>query len=96
MSSSTSPSSSPWGDQPLGSFRVAGEHVQPIALPGEDDVSAQLAVSVLPDAEYWVTVTSALRSAAPSTWSGSAESRSGSPLGEPFAQPAKRLVDLPE
>jgi hypothetical protein len=39
------------------------------------------AVSVLPDADYWVTVTSALRSAAASTWSASAESRSGSPLG---------------
>ena len=31
----------------------------PIALPGEDDVSAQPAVSLLPDAEYGVTVTSA-------------------------------------
>jgi hypothetical protein len=30
------------GDQPLRSFRVAGEHVQPIALPGEDDVGVQL------------------------------------------------------
>jgi hypothetical protein len=94
MSSSTSTSSSR-RSQPLGSFRVAGEHVQPIALPGEDDVGVQLrglgaaGCGLLGDCHQRTPLRGSehlVRVGGITLWIAP---------GEPFPQSSRRLVDLP-